>query len=52
MQSVTMETDMYHSGCLMHSLADTESHSHGSRPELKWKPLRDPMDREASNKME
>lgn len=28
----------------------TESHLHGSRPELKWKPLRDPLNREASNK--
>lgn len=38
-QPVTMETDMYHSGCLKHQLVDTaEFRSHGCRP-LKWKPL-------------
>lgn len=39
-QPVTMETDMYHSGCLKHWLVDTvECDSHGCRPKLKWKPL-------------
>lgn len=28
MQPVTMETDMYHSGCLMHPLVDTHMHTH------------------------
>lgn len=49
LQSVTMATDMYHSSCRMHPLAEMEP-STVSSPELKWKPLLrlmpDPLSRE------